>query len=67
MKLFLLSTSAMFIVNAALTAGAHDYTNTHVQAPEQAIDVSEVQFVVIHISCARCSNCIFSPQSLIIG
>lgn len=44
MKLFLLSTSAMLIVNAALT-GAHDYTNTHMQGPE----VSKVQFVVMHI------------------
>ena len=46
MKLFLLSTSAMLIVNAALT-GAHDYTNTHmqVQGQEQATDVSEVQLV----------------------
>jgi len=52
MKLFLLSTSAMLIVNAALT-GAHDYTNTHVQASEQATDVSKVQFVVIQISCAH--------------
>ena len=46
MKLFLLSTSAMLIVNAAFT-GAHDYTNTHMQGPEQAsTDVSEVHLLL---------------------
>ena len=46
MKLFLLSTSAMLIVNAAFT-GAHDYTNTHMRGPEQAsTDVSEVHLLL---------------------
>ena len=64
MKLFLLSTSAMLIVNAALT-GAHDYTNTHMQMQglEQATDVSEVHLLLLHISCAHDAlNCIVSPD-----